>query len=261
MATLHDNSENIILTGFMGTGKTTVGKILAARLEREFVDTDSLIEQRQGRTIPQIFSELGEPAFRRLEAELAQELGQRQGLVISTGGRFMLDPDNVKALSRSGRVFCLVATPQEILARISRDTGHCRPLLEVADPGKQIVDLLEERKRGYQQFVEIKTSGKSPDQISDELLALMARTNLNFPVHGDKERIMARKKLKEHRINREWCKGCGICVRFCPKNVLALDNMEKAVAVRPEECICCRLCEYRCPDLAIEIVVEDENDE
>ncbi|MFO7665535.1 MAG: 4Fe-4S binding protein [Desulfobacterales bacterium] len=68
---------------------------------------------------------------------------------------------------------------------------------------------------------------------------------------------MAKKpKLKEHRINRNWCKGCGICVHFCPKNVLELDSEEKAVAVRTQDCIACKLCELRCPDLAIEIITE-----
>ncbi|MFZ7128110.1 MAG: 4Fe-4S dicluster domain-containing protein [Desulfobacterales bacterium] len=70
-----------------------------------------------------------------------------------------------------------------------------------------------------------------------------------------------KKKLKEHRINRDWCKGCGICVHFCPKNVLELDEEEKAVAARLEHCIACRLCEIRCPDLAIEIEVEAGKDE
>ncbi len=71
---------------------------------------------------------------------------------------------------------------------------------------------------------------------------------------------MAKKKLRELTINRDWCKGCGICVAFCPGKVLELDNREKAIAVRPEVCICCRLCELRCPDLAIEVAIEEGED-
>ena len=80
----------------------------------------------------------------------------------------------------------------------------------------------------------------------------------------DKDRgtdSMAKAKLKEHRINRDWCKGCGICVAFCPKTVLALDDKDKAFAARIEACIACRLCELRCPDLAIEVEVEETSEE
>jgi 2-oxoglutarate ferredoxin oxidoreductase subunit delta len=71
---------------------------------------------------------------------------------------------------------------------------------------------------------------------------------------------MAKKVLKEIQINRDWCKGCGICVSFCPKKVLELDSKDKAIVVRPEDCICCQLCELRCPDLAIEVLTEKGED-
>jgi 2-oxoglutarate ferredoxin oxidoreductase subunit delta len=72
---------------------------------------------------------------------------------------------------------------------------------------------------------------------------------------------MAKAKLKEHRINRDWCKGCGICVAFCPTQVLELDRQDKAVAARLEDCIACRLCELRCPDLAIEVEAQEQDSE
>ncbi|MCK5541957.1 MAG: 4Fe-4S binding protein [Desulfobacterales bacterium] len=72
---------------------------------------------------------------------------------------------------------------------------------------------------------------------------------------------MGKLKLKEHLINRDWCKGCGICVHFCPKQVLELDDKEKVIAVRKEDCIRCKLCELRCPDLAIEIITQKEDED
>lgn len=72
---------------------------------------------------------------------------------------------------------------------------------------------------------------------------------------------MAKTKLKQHHINRAWCKGCGICVEFCPRKVLELDNKDKVVSIRPTDCICCRLCELRCPDLAIEVESENVKEE
>ena len=163
---------NIILTGFMATGKTTVGKLLAEEFGYEFVDTDKLIENRTGRSVAQIFSQQGEAAFRRLEADLAGELARRQGLVIATGGRLMLDPENAAALSASGQVFCLVATPEEILERVERDPHVRRPLLEVPNLIERIVELLQERQAGYSCFSQMVTSGKSPEEVASTLARL-----------------------------------------------------------------------------------------
>src|SRR3970040_282740 len=98
--------HNLVLTGFMGTGKTTVGHALAVKLGMEFVDTDELIEARHG-PIARIFAEQGEAEFRAIERTVARELGQRTGLVIATGGRMILDPENFQSLSKNGRIFCL----------------------------------------------------------------------------------------------------------------------------------------------------------
>jgi len=173
--------KNIVLTGFMGTGKTTVGRLLAARLGYEFIDTDELIQDRCGRSIPEIFMELGEVALRQMEADIVQELADREGLVISTGGRLMLDPANVAALSRKGRVFCLVATPEEILARITNDKTR-RPLLEVPNPGERIVELLQQRAEGYQRFPQVITNDKQPTNVTRDLVDLIQTDPKRFAI-------------------------------------------------------------------------------
>ena len=178
---MHNNGKtsidktNIIITGFMGTGKTTVGSLLAKKLQRPFIDTDQLIETRQEMTIPAIFTDLGESAFRRMEADLAQELSNKEGLVISTGGRFMLNPANVHALSSKGRIFCLVATPEELLARLTRDPDNRRPLLDVPNPGEQIIRLLQERQKGYQPFVKLATDGLQPEEVAENLFQMLKK--------------------------------------------------------------------------------------
>ena len=159
---------NVVLTGFMGTGKSTVGRLLAARLAFDFVDTDELIVERDGRAIATIFREAGQAAFRQWEAIIAQELAERTRLVIATGGRLMLDEANAAALSRNGHVFCLTAVPDTILTRLVGDGGG-RPLLDVTDPAQVIMDLLVERREGYGRFLQISTDNKTPEQIVEEI--------------------------------------------------------------------------------------------
>lgn len=164
--------KNVVLTGFMGTGKSTVGRLLAARLGHDFVDTDELIVARDGRSIATIFREAGEAAFRDWEASVSQELAGRSGLVIATGGRLMLDEGNAAALSRNGRVFCLTAAPETILARLQDDAGR-RPLLAVPEPAREIKRLLEERAGGYGRYHQIATDTKIPDQVASEIFQML----------------------------------------------------------------------------------------
>jgi 3-dehydroquinate synthase len=183
------SKPNIILTGFMATGKTSVGRLLAEHLGYEFIDTDDLIVTRSGKSVAEIFRDQGESAFRAMEAQVARELGGRDGLVISTGGRLMLDADNAAALSRSGRVFCLVATPEEILDRVGQDTGHRRPLLEVPNPLQRVVELLQTRKDQYERFPQLITSDKTVAEVTSYLTGLLqADPDLRLPVTASSSR-------------------------------------------------------------------------
>lgn len=168
------DERNIILTGFMGTGKTAVGRLLAQRLDREFVDTDEWIVARDGRAIPIIFAEDGEAAFRQLERAAARELGAQTELVIATGGRLMLDPLNAQALGENGRAFCLTAPPEVILQRVAGDRE--RPLLNVPDPAARIRTLLAERAEGYGRFPQIDTVSKTAVEVTEEILQCISVT-------------------------------------------------------------------------------------
>lgn len=159
-----------MLTGFMGTGKTSVGRELAAQLGMEFVDTDDVIESRHG-PIERIFADQGEATFRDLERQLARELGDREGLVVATGGGMMIDPANIERLGRNGLVFCLRATPEEIHRRVTNDELRKeRPLLNVEDLRGQIAQLMAEREPGYRQFRQVDTGGRTVDSIVDEII-------------------------------------------------------------------------------------------
>lgn len=162
---------NIILTGFMGIGKSTVGKILARQLAYRFVDTDHLIESRAGRSVAAIFETQGEAAFRQMETEVARELGEQQDLVIATGGGMLLNPVNQRLLERGGRIFCLTAGEDEIIKRLSSPRARARrPLLQGRDLQQHVRQLMQERMPVYRRFSQIDTSGIDPKEVADAVL-------------------------------------------------------------------------------------------
>lgn len=139
---------NLILTGFMGTGKTTLGRLLSHSLGFRFCDTDKIIQQKTGRSIPEIFATDGEAAFRELEKQCVAEWLPEGGAVISTGGGIVTIPGIASALRARGVVVALFASPKVILERTGN--GKNRPLLQTAgDPLEHIRTLLAAREQAY----------------------------------------------------------------------------------------------------------------
>lgn len=162
--------KNIILTGFMGTGKSTVGRLVAADLNREFVDMDTLIEAREKRTIPEIFAESGEPYFRRLEADLCRELADRKGLVIATGGGTLIPDQNLQAMERGGLVICLDCRPETLWERIGQSEN--RPMLAARDAERfaRLKTLLKERAPAYARIKRhLDVTSLSPQEIAERV--------------------------------------------------------------------------------------------
>lgn len=141
--------HNLVLIGFMATGKTTVGRMASHRLEFDFVDTDVLIESRLKQPISEIFAEKGEAWFRRYESELVRELADYRRTVISTGGGLGANPENLASLKTHALVVCLWASPETIWTRAKRNSH--RPLLQDPDPLAKIRRLLAAREPVYRQ--------------------------------------------------------------------------------------------------------------
>jgi 3-dehydroquinate synthase len=157
--------SSIVLTGFMGTGKSSAGRLLAARLGLTFVDTDELIARRAGKPIAAIFAEEGESAFRVREAQVARELAGQPGLVIATGGGMLVDADNAAVLGAGNAVFCLQASPAEIARRLQGEQ-EARPLLAGAQPAARLEEWLARRQTAYARFSPIDTDGKSHEEVA-----------------------------------------------------------------------------------------------
>jgi shikimate kinase len=164
--------KNIVLTGFMGAGKTAVGRELSRILGWKIIDVDDEIVKARGMTINEIFSALGEPAFRDIETEMIRKVSQNRNVIISTGGGAVLRQENMDILREHGVIICLWASPETVLRR-TRGNDE-RPLLQVEDPLKRIQELLEFRRPFYEKADSmIETDEKSPFYIAKEILERM----------------------------------------------------------------------------------------
>lgn len=165
MPTPKQRERNIVLTGFMATGKTTVGREVAVLLNRRFVDSDDVIVERAGITIPQIFERDGEAGFRALEKQVCQELAAQRRLVIATGGGMLVNAENRATMLDSGLVICLDAPADVIRERLARTTN--RPLAGDWEA------LLEKRRAAYAEIPHhIDVTDKTPKAIAKEIVIL-----------------------------------------------------------------------------------------
>ena len=165
--------KNIVLMGFMGAGKTTIGKKLAKALECEFIDTDEWIEKEQGRKISDIFAEEGESAFRNMETDLLKRLQNSEDkFVLSIGGGMPVREENRALLRNLGTVVYLKTSKEEIIRRVSGDTN--RPLLQGGALEEKVTNLMNAREQIYRETacVEILTDDKEPQKVVSEILKL-----------------------------------------------------------------------------------------
>jgi shikimate kinase len=165
---------NIVLIGFRGTGKSTVGKLLANRLKRDFIDTDEYIERTTGKTIKDIFEKEGEESFRKIEVETIAKLSKIDNKIIAAGGGVVLKDENVKNLKSNGFLILLEATPEIIHDRISQDekTSQQRPSLTNKKSFDEIKYLLDKRQPLYENAANytINTSYVSSEDIVEEII-------------------------------------------------------------------------------------------
>lgn len=161
--------SNLCLTGFMGTGKSTIGRTVAEQLKYELIDTDEWIEKATGQTVSTIFDQGGEGAFRSWEREAVAEMAGKRNCVISTGGGLIADPENLASLKAHSLVVCLWASPEAIFDRVS-DQSH-RPLLRGPRPLDKIRELLAKRMPAYRQAdVLINTDGRVPREVAFQVI-------------------------------------------------------------------------------------------
>ena len=165
--------KNIVLIGFMGAGKSTIGKYLAKILNCELIDTDERIETEQGRKIPDIFSKDGATSFREMETDLLRRLqGNREQFVLSVGGGMPVREENRELLRNLGTVVYLKTSKEEIIRRVSKDTS--RPLLQGGTLEEKVTFLMNAREQIYVEtaHAEVITDGKFPEEVAEEIIKL-----------------------------------------------------------------------------------------
>jgi shikimate kinase len=167
-------NANLILVGFMGTGKSSVGRRVAARLGREFFDFDTALEARFGRPVARIFAEEGAAVFRAAEADLCRSLPLDAGLVVATGGGVVVPPANREALHARGIVVCLIGDPATLTARLLAEGHAKRPMLGDA-PEAAVTRLLAARAAAYAAIpLQVDTTGLDVDAVAERVLAVYA---------------------------------------------------------------------------------------
>ena len=159
---------NIVLTGPPGAGKSAVGRLLGKRLNREFVDTDAIVERMAGKPIHKIFEEDGEPAFRRMETEACRQVAEPADRVIACGGGALEDEGNRALMEAGGTLICLTAKPEALLVRLGSDGS--RPLLVGETPGEHLQVLLEKRQNTYGSVqTQIDTTALTVEDFADRI--------------------------------------------------------------------------------------------
>ncbi len=171
MSYSRNTKTSVALIGFMGTGKTAVGQVLAKRLKKKFVEMDSLIEQKAGKPISDIFREQGEIAFRELEIAATKELAGQKNLVIACGGGVVLNKINIDRLKTEAIIVHLTASPGVILKRVRQNPGE-RPLLAVPDPATEVRKLMKFRQPFYDRAADItiNTSSLNIEAVAEDIV-------------------------------------------------------------------------------------------
>ena len=179
---MQNSTNNIFLVGLMGSGKTTIGRSLAKKLNLRFVDADQEIETRTGASIPLIFEIEGEASFRQREADVIRDLTAQQGIVLATGGGAVLNETSRKLLRERGTVVYLRASVASILQRTSHDRN--RPLLQTADPRAKIEELSRKRSPLYQEVahITIETGRPNVHSVVQNILSQLERNTSGAPV-------------------------------------------------------------------------------